>query len=105
MSGANGVTGAFTTMLQLFFKTDNVPFEIYKAVAGRRVAICTNPRLYRRISDAAEEVVEARILLGIHFRFADTAARTLGTRVAWHTFTNALRPMHPGWHDFGSHDD
>ena len=104
VSGANGLTGAFTAMLQLFFHTDNAPIEVYKAVPAS-VAICTNPRLYRRISDAAEEVVEARILLGIHFRFADTAARTLGTRVAWHAFTNELRPLRPGWHDFGSHDD
>jgi hypothetical protein len=104
LSGATGLTGAYTTMLQLFFKTDHLPFEIYKA-SPATVAICTNPRLYRRISDAAEEVVDARILLGIHFRFADTGARVLGTRAAWHVFTNALRPKHPGWHDFGSHDD
>jgi hypothetical protein len=104
VSGANGLTGAFTTILQLFFKTDNASLEIHKAVPSS-VAICTNPRLYRRISDAAEEVVDARILLGIHFRFADTAARTLGTRIAWHAFTNELRPLHPGWHDFGSHDN
>lgn len=104
VSGANGLTGAFTTMLQLFFKTDYAPIAINKAVPAS-VAICTNPRLYRRISDAAQEVVDARVLLGIHFRFADTAARTLGTRVAWHVFTNELRPVRPGWHDFGSHDD
>ena len=104
VSGANGLTGAFMAMFQLYFHTDVVPFAVNKAVPAS-VAICTNPRLYRRFSDAAEDVVEARILLGIHFRFADTAARTLGTRVAWHTFTNALRPKHPGWHDFGSHDD
>jgi len=104
LSGANGLTGAFTAMLQLFFHTDVVPFEVYKAVPAS-VAICTNPRSYRKLSDAAEEVVDARILLGIHFRFADTGARTLGTRVAWHTYTNALRPRHPGWQDFGSHDE
>jgi hypothetical protein len=104
LSGANGLTGAYTAMLQLFFKTDNLPFEIYKA-SPPTVAICTNPRLYRRISDAAEEVVDARILLGIHFRSADTGARVLGSRVAWHVFTHALRPKRPGWHDFGSHDD
>jgi hypothetical protein len=103
VSGANGLTGAFTTMLQLFFHTDVGPFEVHKAVPPS-VAICTNPRLYRKLSQAAEEVVDARILLGIHFRFADTAARTLGSRVAWHTYTTALQPLHPGWHSYGSHD-
>jgi hypothetical protein len=103
VSGANGLTGAFTTMLQLFFKSDHAPIEVHKAVPAS-VAICTNPRLYRRFSDVAEDVVEARIVLGIHFRFADTAARTLGSRIAWHAFTNELRPLHPGWNN-GHHDD
>jgi hypothetical protein len=92
LSGANGLTGAYTTMLQLFFHTNNMAFAIHKA-SPATVPICTTPRLYRRISDAAEEVVDARVLLGIHFRFADTGARTLGTRVAWHVFTHALRPV------------
>jgi hypothetical protein len=103
VSGANGVTGAVTTILQLFFKSDHVPFEMYKTT-GTPVAICNNPRLYRSFSDAAEEVVEARILLGIHFRFADTAGRQLGTRVAWNVFTKALRPLRSGW-DNDWHDD
>jgi hypothetical protein len=102
LSGANGLTGAFTAMLQLYFKTDYLPFEIYKA-SPATVPICTNPRLYRRISDAAQEVVDARVLLGIHFRFADTGARTLGQRVAWHVFTHALRPVHKDSHD--GHDE
>jgi hypothetical protein len=98
LSGANGVTGAYTTMMQLFFHTDHLPMAVHKApVGGVNVPICTTPRLYRRISDAAEEVVDARVYLGIHFRFADTGARVLGTRVAWHVFANALRPKHPGW--------
>jgi hypothetical protein len=100
LSGANGVSGSFTTILQLFFHTNNMPLAIYKGTAPT-VAICANPRLYRRISDVAEEVVDARILLGIHFRFADTGARVLGSRVAWHVFTNALRPVHNNVHGFG----
>jgi hypothetical protein len=101
VSGANGLTGAATATLQLFFGTDWVPFEIYKATVPS-VAICTNPRVYRRISDAAEEVVEARIFLGIHFRAADVEARRLGARVAFNTFANALRPIRHGkdHHDY-----
>jgi hypothetical protein len=101
VSGANGVTGAFTTILQLFFKSDFVPLAINKAPLAATVPICTTPRLFRRISDAAEEVVEARILLGIHFRSADEVARTLGQRVAWNTFTHALRPLNNNYHGFG----
>jgi hypothetical protein len=96
VSGANGITGAYVTTLQLFFGTDSLPFEIYKAVPAS-VAICTNPRTYRRFSDAAEEVVNARILLGIHFRTADVEARRLGTRVAFWTFSKTLRPLAHEW--------
>jgi hypothetical protein len=37
-------------------------------------------------------VVDARIFLGIHFRFADEAARTQGRRVADWVFARVLRP-------------
>jgi hypothetical protein len=91
VSGANGLTGAAVATLQLFFQTDWAPFAVNKAVPGS-VAICTNPRLFTRFSDAAQEVVDARILLGIHFRAADEVAREIGEHVAFWTFANALRP-------------
>ena len=54
------------------------------------------PDTYKRFSDAAQEVVDARILLGIHFRFADEVARTQGSRVANWTFERFLRPRTDG---------
>jgi hypothetical protein len=95
LSGANGLTGAFAATLQLFFKTDNLPLAIYKAPPpNTAVPICTNPRLFRKVSDAAQEVVDARVLLGIHFRFADTGARILGSRVALNVYSTTLKPKH-----------
>jgi hypothetical protein len=38
-------------------------------------------------------MVEARILLGIHFRFADLAAREQGKRVADWTANHFLLPL------------
>ena len=93
VSGANGLTGAFTRILQLYFRTDHLRFEVNKGTAPS-VVICENPRTYERISDAAQEVVDARILLGIHFRTADEEARQLGRRIAFWAFTNYLRPLH-----------
>ena len=92
MSGANGLVGAFTG-IQQFFETDEFDFEVYKATAAS-VAICTNPRTYQRFSDAAQDVVDARIWLGIHFRTADEEARRLGRRVSAWTFTRFLQPTH-----------
>jgi hypothetical protein len=88
-SGANNVAGAMTRTLQLFFKTDRVTFEI-TSLAPQAVL---KTRTYRRFSDAAHDMVEARILLGIHFRFADVAARTQGRDVADWTFSHYLLPL------------
>jgi PAP2 superfamily len=99
VSGANGLTGAFTRMLRLYFRSDWFRFYVNKATPPA-VAICTNPRTFRRFSEAAEEVVDARIWLGIHFRTADVDARKLGERVAWWAFSNFLRPIgHGRGHD------
>ena len=55
--------------------------------------LVTHPaRTYQRFSQAADEVVEARIMLGIHFRRADSVARRQGRSVAEWVFANALRP-------------
>ena len=42
---------------------------------------------------ASIHVVEARILLGIHFRFADTVARRHGKQSADWAFSHVLRPI------------
>ena len=91
-SGANAVTAAVTTVLERFFGTDVFEF----AVTTDAPLAMQKTRAFKRFSDAAKEVVEARILLGIHFRFADEVARTQGTRVATWTFTRVLRPVAPG---------
>ena len=90
VSGANGLAGAYTGVLQQFFTTDELPFSIRSTAAG----VVQTERQYSRISQAAQEVVDARVHLGIHFRFADEEGRRLGDRVAHWTFAKVLRPLH-----------
>ncbi len=61
-------------------------------------------RTYRRFSDAAQDVVDARVYQGIHFRFADTAARKQGREVAKWAFEHFLRPV-GGGDDSGDDED
>jgi hypothetical protein len=96
-SGANNVTGAATRTLALFFGRDRLTFEV-TTLAPLAVQ---KSRIYNRFSDAAQDVVDARILLGIHFRFADTAARKQGQQVAEWAFNHFLLPL-DNRHD---HDD
>jgi hypothetical protein len=91
-SGANSVTAAMTTTLEQFFGTDEFSFAITSSVPEAT----QKTRTYKRFSDAAQEVVDARILLGIHFRFADEVARTQGSNVARWTFARFLRPVAGG---------
>jgi hypothetical protein len=101
VSGANGLTGAVTKMLRLYFRTDRFQFYVPKGTAPA-VPICNNPRLFRRFSEAMNEVIDARILLGIHFRFADEDGRRLGQQVASWAFRHFLRPIR---HGHGDDDD
>ena len=104
-SGANNVSGSFTTIVSRFFDADKVTFKVTTTSA---LAV-PNERTYHRFSDLADDVVDARVYMGIHFRFADTAARREGTRVATQAFNHFLRPVHDRGHDHdkecGDHDD
>jgi len=96
-SGANNLTAAATRTLELFFGTDKVAFEV-STLAPQAVQ---KIRRYRRFSDAMQDVVNARVYLGIHFRFADLVGREQGRRVAEWTFNHFLLPLD----DRGPHAD
>jgi hypothetical protein len=94
-SGANGLSGAATTMLANIFKTDRVPFQMTSVfVHPTTDARPTSPRMYGRFSEAADDIVNARIWEGIHFRSADEDARAQAKHVADWAFSHYLRPVH-----------
>jgi len=89
-SGANSITSSFMRTLERFFDTDDFSFT----VTSNAAQVVQKTRTYSRFSDVAADVVEARIYLGIHFRFADTVASKQGKRVADKAFKHILRPIH-----------
>jgi hypothetical protein len=102
-SGHGCLSGAVLKTMANFFGTDKVAFEV---VGGRTLdGVLIAPRQFERFSDATEEIVEARIWGGIHFRTADTQGAELGTKVA-RVIKKAFRPLH-GRHgrDHGEEDD
>ena len=90
-SGANSLAGSILGTLQLFFGTDDMLFSVSSSASPLNV----NPRIYTRFSDAMQDIVEVRILQGIHFRSADEVGRMQGLRVAHWIFHKALRPVPP----------
>jgi PAP2 superfamily len=87
-SGASCLLGAFASVLQSYFATDKLDFVVHTTAN-----VTTNPRSYTRFSQVAREVVEARILQGIHFRTADEVGLDQGTSIGKWTFKKYLRPI------------
>ena len=92
-SGANGVSSSAMYSMEHFFGTDHMDFSMTTTNTSPTIQ---DTREYARLSKAIQEVVDARVLLGIHFRFADEASRDLGKNVARWGFTNYLRPKKGG---------
>jgi hypothetical protein len=88
-SGANSITNAFMRTLGLFFGDKAFTFSVTSTVAQ----VVQPTRTYSRFSDVADDVVDARIYQGIHFRFADVVARRQGKQAADWTFSHFLRPI------------
>jgi hypothetical protein len=89
-SGANAFASAATRALEHFFGTDRFTFSVTTTNTGPTVE---DTRTYKRFSHAAQDVEDARVYLGIHFRFADVAARKQGRQVADWVFDHFLRPL------------
>lgn len=103
-SGAVNFATAATRALEHFFGTDHMTFSVTTTNTG---PTNEDTRTYNRFSDAAQDVVDARVYSGIHFRFADEAARKQGRQVARWTFRNFLRPLdhdEDDWETDNDHD-
>ncbi len=88
-SGANCLAGAITTVLQLYFGTDEFEYQVFTSSALATI----NPRNYTSFSQAQREMVDVRVWQGIHFRFADEIGMRQGRRVGHWTFHKALQPV------------
>jgi hypothetical protein len=79
--------GAHVRVLQMFFGTDEIPFGVTS------VQFPGETRSFDRFSDALEEIIEARIWAGLHFRTGDVQAELLGRNVADYMATHYFQPV------------
>jgi len=88
-SGHAAISAAISHALQLFFRRDELSFKM----------TTTNPmalqktRSFTRLSQAEQEVVDARVYVGIHYRNSDTTARAQGRRVSNWIFKHYFRQV------------
>jgi hypothetical protein len=85
---------AHTTVLRMFF--GNAPEGGYEITSS-----AVNPggpatREFDSFSQALDELIEARIWTGLHYRTADVQARQLGTNVANYMAANYFQPVGRG---------
>jgi PAP2 superfamily len=71
-SGHLSLDAAHLRVLQMFFGSDEVAFDVTSSRFDRET------RHFDRFSQPLEEIIEARIWAGLHYRTADVQARVLG---------------------------
>jgi hypothetical protein len=88
-SGHAAISGAISHMLRLFFHSDVLSFEM---TTTNSMAL-QKTRTFTRLSQAEQEVVDARVYVGIHYRNSDTTARAQGRHVSNWVFKHYFRPV------------
>jgi hypothetical protein len=85
-SGHSGIVAAWGGAVRAYFGTDNVSWS-----AGtddpNAVGVV---RSYTSISESVQEKVDSRLYNGVHFRWDNQAAVTLGNQVADHVVANSI---------------
>lgn len=87
VSGHTTFTGAFVHVLERIFGSEPVTFT----VMNPNVPAGEQSRTYYSVRELSDEMIEARILAGIHFRTADRDGDRLGRQVAQFALTHELR--------------
>ena len=86
-SGHGCVSGATLHVMQDFFGTDKVEFDLFSS------RFPGQPRHFERFSHALKEVIDARVWGGIHFRTADVAGAVIGKKVAHWERKHYFQPL------------
>jgi hypothetical protein len=93
VSGYSGITGAFTGALADVLRTRHLELTLISTAVPGVLRTYDSGRALR------QDVISARVWLGIHFRFADTAGVAMGAQVADWALEHYFQPAE------GDHDD
>jgi hypothetical protein len=102
-SGLSAAGFAAVATLQDFYGTDDVTFATTNVPTPPAAPLT---RTFTSFSQAADEIVDARVWAGIHFRTADKAGARIGRRVVRYAEHHFFGRVHRGDHaGHGDHDD
>lgn len=88
-SGHGCVSGAVLRTLREVFGTDRMAFDVFSS------RFPNQPRHFASFSSALEEIVDARVWGGIHFRTADVQGATIGKKVGFWLQKHYFIPLRP----------
>ncbi|WP_250034930.1 vanadium-dependent haloperoxidase [Paractinoplanes maris] len=83
-SGHTCSTSTIMSTMRAFFGRDDIPFSAYSADSG-------TTRSFPSFSAALDEVVEARVWGGVHYRSADVQGARIGAGVAKYVLAHEFR--------------
>jgi hypothetical protein len=86
-SGHLCLDGGHVGALQLFFGTDEIAFDVTSFV------VTDHPNHYERFSQTLDEIEDARVWAGLHFRTADVQGEQLGLNVANYMGEHYFQPV------------
>jgi len=86
-SGHLSLDGAHLQVLQTFFGTDEIAFDVSSSRFDGET------RHFERFSQPLQEIIEARIWAGLHYRTADVQARQLGEKVVAYMQQQYFQPL------------
>jgi hypothetical protein len=89
-SGLTCAGGAMAGALAGFFGTDDIAFTVRSPASG-------SERSYDSFSEAVQEIVDARVWSGVHFRKGDEDAAVIARRIARFAERHFFRPEHRHW--------
>jgi len=88
-SGYNGVVAAVTRALEKVFDTQQLQLTVISTAVP-------DVRHYDTGAALRQDVVDGRMWLGVHFRFADIAGRDIGLQLTNWTLDHYFQPVHDG---------
>jgi PAP2 superfamily len=86
-SGHNCFSSSVVSTLRDYFGTDRASFSATSSVSG-------TTRSFTRFTQARQEIIDARVWSGIHFRTADEQGATIGKQVAHYSRTHHFQRAH-----------
>jgi hypothetical protein len=89
-SGHGCISAAILHTMRGFFGTDRIAFDV---VSSRFPGTPAQTRHFDRFSHAIQEVIDARVWGGIHFRTANTQGAVIGRKVAAWQHRHYFRPV------------